>query len=118
MRVSTGALGLVLQALANVLHLGEIDMPASQADRSACRIAQGGHTRANPAIGAILVPQAVLDLVLRKLPGKQAMHGRNGLLAVLGMQSLDPGLGAIGQFGIAVANELLPARGAVDFVRE
>src|SRR5258708_19895772 len=75
--VHTGDLGLLLQALANVLHLGEIDMPASQADRSACRIAQGGHTRANPAIGAILVPQAVLDLVLRKLPAKQAMHRPN-----------------------------------------
>ena len=39
------------QALGDTFKLGEIDMPASQADRFARRIAQGGPTRANPAIG-------------------------------------------------------------------
>ena len=34
------------------------------------------------------------------------------------MQQVDPGLGAIGQFGIAVADELLPARGEVDLIGE
>ena len=104
---------LLLQALGQAFVLAQIDVPASQADRFTCRIAQDSPARANQAIGPIFVPQSVLDLILRERPGKQAVRRRRCLLPILGMQQLDPGLEAIGQFCIAITDKLLPARGEV-----
>lgn len=70
----------------------------------------------DPAVGAVLVLQAVLDLVARAFSGEVGMDRRLYLLTVFGMHSLLPSLQTIFKLIRGEAEHVLPSRGERHFI--
>ncbi len=74
--------------------------------------------RQHVAVGAVLVPAAVLDLELRRLAAQVLADGGDGAVDVVGMDAASPRLEVRRDLGVLVAELPLPLRRVVDRGRD
>ena len=97
--------------------VGDVDVRAEQRHLRAALVEQHRRMRQHVAVGAVLVPAAVLDLEVRRLAAQVLADGGDGAVDVVGMDAAAPRLEVRRDLVVLVAELSLPLRRVVDRVR-
>ena len=98
--------------------VGDVDVRAEQRHLRAALVEQDRRVRQHVAVGAVLVPAAVLDLEVRRLAAQVLADGGDGAVDVVRMDAAAPRLEVRRDLGVLVAELPLPLRRVVDRVRD